>query len=362
MRDFFLDNKLTLLYIIFSLGMILFSVLINGIFVRFSKTLGIRNVNENGIRWSSESKPAFGGISFYIIFLLTIVTYSILFNKDNVFFDLNFLGLLIAVTLGFLIGLADDAYDTRPWLKFSVQVICGLVLILTGSVIDITNNTMFNYFFTLLWVVGIMNAINLLDNMDAIATLTSIFTVLGALIVLTAHQNGNNIYTLILVGLLASLIGFLFFNWSPAKMYMGDTGSQFLGVLLGAIGINYFWNIPVQPEEPFVSKKIIMVAMAFMIPIIDTTTVIINRISKGHSPFIGGKDHTTHHVSYLGFSEKAVAKIMALISLTGLLIITAMVFLIDTWSSLYFITFGIYFLLVFVVLFYITRIKRKKTA
>jgi UDP-GlcNAc:undecaprenyl-phosphate/decaprenyl-phosphate GlcNAc-1-phosphate transferase len=361
MRDFFLDNRLTLLYIVFSLGMVLFSILINGIFVRFSKTLGIRNGNENGIRWSSESKPAFGGISFYIIFLLSIVTYSIFFNKDNIFLDLGFLGLLIAVTLGFLIGLADDAYDTRPWLKFSVQLICGIVLIVTENVIHISDHTMFNYLFTLLWVVGIMNAINLLDNMDAIATLTSIFTVLGALIVLTAYQSSNHIYTLILIGLLASLVGFLFFNWSPAKMYMGDTGSQFLGVLLAAIGINYFWNIPEQPDA-FISKKIILVAMAFMIPLIDTTTVVINRLSKGHSPFIGGKDHTTHHVSYLGFSEKAVARIMALISMTGLLIITATVFIIETWSSLYFILFGIYFLLVFIVLFYITRIKRNTPA
>jgi len=153
---------------------------------------------------------------------------------------------------------------------------------------------------------------------------------------------------------LAALLGFLYFNWNPSKMYMGDTGSQYLGVLLAALSIKYLWN-PVTTEEFSISRQFLIPIISFIIPIVDTTTVVIKRISNGKSPFIGGKDHTTHHLSYLGLTEKQVALVVTLISLFSSLIVIYVISNIKVWNHLYTTIFITYFLLVFGVLFAIAK-------
>ena len=115
-------------YIIFFICATVFSLLINGLFLKFSRTLGTKN-NPGGteIRWGSTTKPAFGGISFYIVFLLSFAVYAIVFASKDI--PLDFFGILIASSIGFLIGLADDAYNTKPILKFLGQFACAFVLI-----------------------------------------------------------------------------------------------------------------------------------------------------------------------------------------------------------------------------------------
>jgi UDP-GlcNAc:undecaprenyl-phosphate GlcNAc-1-phosphate transferase len=169
--------------------------------------------------------------------------------------------------------------------------------------------------------------------------------------------NNNEFDTIsmtVVIGLLGSLFGFLYFNWNPSKMYMGDTGSQYLGVLLAALSINYLWN-PVTTEEFSVSRQFLIPLLSFIIPIIDTTTVVIKRVRKGNSPFVGGKDHTTHHLSYLGLSEKQVAGIITLISIVSSLIVIYVVSTIKVWSHLYTVIFVAYFLILFFILFYVAN-------
>ncbi|MFM9026573.1 MAG: MraY family glycosyltransferase, partial [Bacteroidota bacterium] len=219
-----------------------FSFLINRLFLRFVRTLGIRNQNDTVIRWGSQSKPAVGGFSFYILFLLSIITYSILFDSSKVFLNVEFIGILLATMLGFLLGLADDAYNTRPFLKLMTQITCGIILMSTGTKISLSYLEPVNYIITIFWVVGMMNSLNMLDNMDAITTTVSISIILSALTMMIFGKDLSSVYFMILTGVMGALIGFLYFNWHPSKMYMGDTGSQFIGVFLAAIGIKYFWN------------------------------------------------------------------------------------------------------------------------
>jgi len=103
--------------------------------LKFSRTLGIRSNDNREIRWSATTKPAFGGISFYIIFLLSIASHAIFFQSST-FLDLQLVGVLAACTLGFIVGLADDAYNTKPFLKFFAQVACAAILIVTGTYIN----------------------------------------------------------------------------------------------------------------------------------------------------------------------------------------------------------------------------------
>ena len=292
-------------YIIFFIAAVVFSVLINGLFLKFSRTMGTKNnPGETEIRWGSTSKPAFGGISFYIVFLLSFAVYAIVFASKEI--PLEFFGVLIASSIGFLIGLADDAYNTKPILKFMGQFACAFVLIATDNYITLFQSELLNYSITIVWVIGMMNSINMLDNMDGITTSVSIGIISTALFTLVLTQNMSHLYFWVLLGTVAALLGFLYYNWNPSRMYMGDTGSQFLGALLAAIGIYFFWNGYQFSDTSFIPKAVTPI-LAFLPSIIDTTCVTINRISKGKSPFVGGRDHTTHHLSYLGLKDRHIA-------------------------------------------------------
>jgi len=344
-------------HILFFIGALIFSFFINNILLRFIKTLGIRDDKETIIRWSEQAKPAIGGLTFYIIFLLSITLHPFIFSYQSEIINFKATGIIGAVSLGFLMGLADDAYNTKPLLKLITQIICGGLLIYSGTYIQLFDSTILNYALTIFWVVGLMNSINMLDNMDGITSAVSLIITLTILSVMITINELTEISFTIVIGLIATLFGFLYFNWNPAKMYMGDTGSQFLGILLAALSINYLWN-PVANEEFSTSRQFIIPILTFTIPIIDTITVSIKRISKGKSPFVGGKDHTTHHLSYLGISERNVAIIMILISIISSIIVFCILNYIHHWTHFYTFIFSIYFLTVFVILF---RIALKNT-
>lgn len=337
-----------------------FSILINGLFLKFSGTLGTKDSKdvETIIRWGSTSKPAFGGISFYIIFLAAFALYSSFFAEEPTV--KSFFGILTASTIGFLVGLADDAYNTKPLLKFLGQVLCGVVLVFTDNNIDLFDNSILNAVLTIVWVVGLMNSINMLDNMDGITTVVSIAVIVGALLTLFIIGDYNHFYTWLLIGVLSSLLGFLYYNWNPSKMYMGDTGSQFLGVFLAAIGIYFFWNGHGADEQSF-STRLIVPFLIFLPSIVDTTVVVINRLSKGTSPFVGGRDHTTHHLSYLGLSDKNVAVFFILLSFLSVGIGVYVSNYIEIWTTLTTFFTLLYCLVVFLFMFGITKVKKKKT-
>lgn len=335
------------------LGSLLFSFLINRIFLKFSKNLGIRNIDDKVIRWNTTSKPAFGGISFFIVFLLVLSQYQIFFPNQYTPIDLKLIGILVASCLGFLVGLADDAFNTNPLLKSIAQALCAIILIATGNYICVFEVEWLNYTITFLWVVGLMNSVNMLDNMDGITTIASIFALIGMLTVIVFNKTFESSYFVLVLGLIGALLGFLFFNWHPSKMYMGDTGSQFLGVVLAALSIKFLWNHSAT-EYHTTSRQFILPILAFIVPLSDTVSVVINRISKGRSPFVGGKDHTTHHLSYLGLSDQSVALLVA-----GLGIFSTVMLLIalsiKNWTHMFTILFGLYALVVFVSLYLTTK-------
>jgi len=347
-------------YVIFFVACLIFSFLINSLFLKFIKTLGIRNNEETVIRWGTQSKPAIGGISFYIIFLLSIIAYSFFFEKSLYFLNLQFIGILFASTLGFLMGLFDDAYNTKPFIKLFTQITCGIILISTNVYIHLFDSEMLNYIFTIIWVVGIMNAVNMLDNMDAITSIISISVVLTIIINLFVKGNYSNPDLFVLVGVFAALIGFLRYNWNPSTIYMGDTGSQFLGAFLAAYGIIYFWNRTEAHDVAVWSKQIITAVLVFSIPIIDTTTVVIKRLRKGKSPFVGGKDHTTHHVSYLGYTDRQVAIIYSVISAVNVSLAVIAINVLKEWNHLYTILYSLYFIGMFFILFVIANKNMRK--
>jgi UDP-GlcNAc:undecaprenyl-phosphate/decaprenyl-phosphate GlcNAc-1-phosphate transferase len=356
-------DHLPFIYGIFAICALLFAFLINGLLLKLSRTLGVKDQPDDLVRWSATTKPAVGGISFYILFLFAIACYSILFGAVDYINDIiQFLGVMAACSLGFVVGLADDAYNTKPFLKFAAQFCSGIILIATGTCINISGIVAFDMFLTMFWVVGLMNSINMLDNMDGITASVSVSIIIGGLYMVWSRGEVQSIYFITMLGVMAGLLGFLYFNWNPSKMYMGDTGSQFLGVFLSVVGILYLWNGHAGPEFRIQTKQFIVALLVFIVPIIDTTTVTINRLMKGSSPFVGGRDHTTHHLSYLGLKDSQVAlTFFGLSFLSVLMLVFIDQFIGDRWDYHHFAIFMVYFLLLFAGLYGTTRFTKAPT-
>ena len=335
------------------------SAVFNSILLKFTQTLGIRQqqANQKQIRWSPSAKPSIGGISFFVIFLITFISLNFIDHLLPLnYSSLKIIGIFVVCTIAFLMGLADDAYNTQPLLKFIAQMICGLILYFTGTKINIFTVEAFNFGLTVFWVIGFMNSINMLDNMDAITTIVSIVVFLNI--------NSNLILSpvpILSLGLLGALLGFLIYNWHPAKMFMGDTGSQFLGAFLSVVGVDYCWNSFTLVNNSWFSinpvlQGFLSIALVFILPITDTITVSINRIRRGQSPFVGGKDHTTHHLFFKGITEKRIAILFCGIGMTGLALALNQIL---NYQTTWLIVSIIFCAITFVSLYLNTIIKRK---
>lgn len=347
----------TSLAILFA-GFAVLSWAMNYFLLKWSKTLGRKNdMDANEIRWSDSYKPALGGISFFFIFLISLVSYY--FYADPGSSDEMFqIGIIAAVSLGFFTGLADDAFNTVPWLKFAAQFFCGVLLVYFDLRIDFFEVFWLDSLLTIFWTISVMNSINMLDNMDGITASISVTILISAAVCAVPYGSSTLFYTLICGGAVAALLGFLLLNWHPSKIFMGDTGSQMIGALLAAVGIAFFWNNDlIIIEHPWYSK-IAIVLTAFVVPIGDSLTVTINRLKRGQSPFVGGRDHTTHHLSYAGLSDNKVGLVLLSISGISVLLILGLQFIHANYLN-YYITLLFVYPLLSIAFLYSTTIWRK---
>ena len=331
------------------------SLTINYLLLKFSFNLGSRNnLAFNQVRWSSHVKPSVGGISFFIIFLISWGVFSLVNHEQSLVADKQIIGFVAAVSLGFFAGLYDDAFNTIPLAKFFLQLACGIILVVCGITINISNWAPLDVFFTLIWVIGLMNSINMLDNMDGVTASVSALIIAGIVMVILLTSNvSGNFFLLMLTGMLGALAGFLRFNWSPSKIFMGDTGSQFLGIFLAATSILFFWQFNEGNQGLIQVKPFVLPALFFIIPIIDTTTVTLRRLIRGQSPFVGGKDHITHHLAYLGLNEKQV--VFILLATTTPSFVIAGLLIRNTISWNFYTSFGVlgYIITVFFIFQYL---------
>ena len=337
--------------LIFLFGGIVTSLIVNKLLLSFSKSLGIRNKNDVTIRWSNESKPSLGGISMFVTFIFAVFFFAAVYPDVGLFEDNKFLGLLAASSLAFMIGMADDAYNTKPLLKLIGQITCGLILVFSGTVIDLFHYTSIDAVFTVLWVVVLMNSLNMLDNMDGITGTVSLFILITtgtSYLVLNGMELTN--WIVILVAEIGAIIGFLRYNIHPSKMFMGDTGSQFIALFVAYFTIDGLWNVAASFEIPSWSS-FLLILVAFTPAAVDTLTVVINRLKKGQSPMVGGKDHTTHHLVYKGLNDFQVWKVFLLISIISSALTIGLLLALKQGNYELTLLGVIYFIVVFVILY-----------
>ncbi len=334
----------------FSFGLII-SLVVNHLLLKFSQTLGIRNKNDVIVRWSNQSKPSLGGISLFIGFMASSILYLMVDAETNIFGNLSYVGLFFSASIAFFMGLADDAYNTKPYFKLLIQILCGIILVLTDTQIDLFHITWLDQICTVLWVIVLMNSLNMLDNMDGITATTVFFTLLSCLF--TAYFIGNSLepyWIFTIVSVLGALVGFLRYNINPSKMFMGDAGSQFIGMFVAFFTIKYLWNLGAETQNhSWVSLVITLTALTPAAA--DTLTVVINRLRRGQSPMVGGKDHTTHHLVYAGFNDRQVWYIFTLIGLFSFVLAVSIVYLVRHQQISPILFFLLFFSIVFGLLY-----------
>jgi UDP-GlcNAc:undecaprenyl-phosphate GlcNAc-1-phosphate transferase len=219
--------------------------------------------------------------------------------------------LLAGATAMFLLGLVDDIVQLKPYAKLSGQLLIAGLTVALGPTLLWTPYPIVNQALSLFWIIGITNAMNLLDNMDGlsagVATVVAIFQCVFSLMQGQLALAGTS------AALAGALLGFLVFNWNPASIFMGDCGSLFLGYSLSVLGL----------QNNYGRSRSILVVMAapimvMLVPIFDTTFVTLTRILRGRPVSRGGRDHTSHRLVTLGMSEPvAVATLMAVGALGG---------------------------------------------
>jgi UDP-GlcNAc:undecaprenyl-phosphate GlcNAc-1-phosphate transferase len=206
-----------------------------------------------------------------------------------------------------LMGFYDDRWGLRPILKLIAQIGAATILIVSGVKVTALPEEWMNIMVTLVWVVGLTNSLNLLDNMDGLSS--GVAAVCAAFFVAMAAMSGQIYVGALAAAVLGATLGFLAYNFNPASIFMGDTGSLFLGFMLAAIGI----KLRFPDNVPFVTWMVPIIVMGM--PIFDTTLVFISRLRRGQNPLTTpGKDHTSHRLVRLGFTTREAVMSHYLIS------------------------------------------------
>ena len=259
----------------------------------------------------TKAIPYLGGVA--ILTGVTLVSYLALafsnLTVSNFLLATSVLG--PALVMG-LIGLWDDLKNLPPLPRFIGQSVAGLVvaaaLVLSSNVANPTGSTFADVLITVIWVVGICNSINFFDNIDGGATGTAAISAI--FLTYLAINSGQAFVAALSIVVAGATLGFLIWNRTPARIYMGDAGALFLGVLLATLTIRL--NPDTQTSIGSFATPILLLA----IPILDTTVAVLSRLRRGVSPFLGGKDHLSHRLVRTGLSRKIAAIALWLLSAT----------------------------------------------
>lgn len=260
-------------------------------------------------RWHAEPTALMGGLALYAgatVGVLAVAAYAALpFEALAVVWT--------GATIMFVTGVVDDQVGVKPEAKLAAQVIATTVLLYGGIAFGNTWPLWLSLPLTLLWVVGITNAVNLLDNMDGLAAGVSGCAAL--VLTLFAALTANPLAVATGAALTGAAVGFLFFNFKPARIFMGDCGSLFLGFVIAALGLLVQQHNPV--SDGYIAVAFIPLAV-LAVPIFDTTLVTFVRKLSGRPVSQGGRDHSSHRLVFLGLSERgAVLALYGLSLLSG---------------------------------------------
>ena len=271
--------------------------------------VGAVDVPKDNRRMHDHPIPRMGGLAIFFGFILSALLYVEMIPQ--------FRGMLLGGVIIVVLGIFDDIYALGAKFKLVIQIVAALVAVLAGNVIEIISNPnvfspnpwwdlgWLSYPATVLWIVAITNAVNLIDGLDGLACGVSTISALTMLVISLAVADAP--VAIVMAALAGACIGFLPYNLNPAKIFMGDTGSTFLGFILAVMSI----------QGLFKFYTIISFAVPFLmlgLPIFDTCFAFIRRIAHGQSPMHPDRSHVHHRLIDMGFNQKQAVAVLYIIS------------------------------------------------
>jgi len=243
--------------------------------------------------------PYLGGVALAIGVVTVTYVASLTSNFSRSTFLLASSVLIPAIIMG-IVGLVDDVRNLSPWSRFIVQSTFGIaisvILVATDTLGSPFGNPWIDIPITTLWIVGITNSINFFDNIDGGAS--GAIAIASTFLFILSWQGGQQLIAALSIVLAGATIGFVLWNKPPARIYMGDAGALFLGILISSLAIRFDPN-PIDQISSFAIP-----ALLLAMPILDTSVAVLSRLRRRTSPFQGGKDHLSHRLMRMGFSKR----------------------------------------------------------
>lgn len=295
--------------------------------IRFAKKVGALDIPKESRKIHKKPMPRLGGLAVIIgftlsvIYLLTIMSIEKTINLfDDGKYYIKLIGMFAGLAILTIFCFVDDLKGIHPLVKLTGQLLAAIVVTLCGIKIDSVSLPFFTTYFaenvasiiiTIVWIIGITNAINLIDGLDGLSSGVSLISCLSLLIIFAL--NGSPLISILLVTALAgAILGFLPYNFNPAKTFLGDTGSNFLGYTLSIISI-------LGMAKTYTAIVIIAPLLVFALPLLDTTLAIFRRMFKTKSirgVFKADKEHLHHKLMKHGYSQKQAVLILYGLSAT----------------------------------------------
>lgn len=244
----------------------------------------------------TQPVPRMGGLAIF----LGVMAMAVILRGQAEFRQLA--ALVFGAALMSFLGLVDDRFSLSAYVRLAAQIGAAVFVWFNGVRIQLFSTEVLDAALTVVWIVGITNAMNFLDNMDGL--LAGIAAFASAFFLVLAVLNGQILVAALAAALVGACIGFLFYNLNPASVFMGDSGSMFLGFLLACVGIKLRFA-----QAPSVSWMVPLIVLA--LPVFDTTLVVISRLRRGKNPLTTpGKDHSSHRIAQQGFSYREAVLIL----------------------------------------------------
>lgn len=274
--------------------------------------IGAVDVPKDSRRMHRVTMPLLGGVAIFVGFVITVLAFCNLRENYK-----EIAGLLSGATLIVITGILDDRFGLNPFLKLFMQIFAAAVVAVCGITIDNigvfnSNGELFslgNFSIpvTIVWIVAVTNAVNLIDGLDGLSCGVSTISALSILVSSFFMSDVPSIAILLTAILAGSCLGFLPYNFNPAKIFMGDTGSMFLGFALSTISV-----IGVFKTDAIIAYWVPFIA--FAVPLCDTAFAFIRRILQGKSPFSADRGHIHHKLIDMGFNQRQSVTILYAIS------------------------------------------------
>lgn len=285
--------------------------------IKIAPKIGAMDIPKDERRMHKKPMPRFGGIAIYLGIMAALAVFAL---KDK-----GITSVMTGCTLIYTLGLIDDLKDLKPLVKLCGQIVCATVVYIMGVRIEfITNyfgpgNMAFGdvacFIITVLWLIAITNAVNLIDGLDGLAA--GIAAISALCIGYVAYIHGQYVPTLAMMAIAGAALGFLPYNFNPAKIFMGDSGSELLGFSIAAVSI-------LGTVKSATIVVVIIPALVLGLPIFDTVMAIFRRLAKHQSIGTADKDHLHHRIMKAGFGQKRA--VMILYCISGIMGIVAVLY------------------------------------